>query len=86
MWRAIICGSSRLPIPSPLGGEGQGEGMSVVITLSCVLSPQGRGEKDHSPHPIFKCVMHVGAKLDFVRPDLLKPLPPPQWAQRSVGF
>src|SRR5215470_8594403 len=26
--------------------------MSTVITLSCVLSPRGRGEKDHSPHPI----------------------------------
>ncbi len=39
-------------IPSPLGGEGQGEGMSAAITLSCILSPQGRGENNPAPHPL----------------------------------
>src|SRR5712691_5526665 len=33
--------------------------MSAAITLSCVLSPQGRGKKAHSPHPISWCVFSI---------------------------
>jgi len=43
---------AQLQVPSPLVGEGQGEGVAARGTLSCVLSPQGREEKKKAPQSI----------------------------------
>ena len=43
--------TARFQVPSPLVGEGQGEGAATYGTLSCILSPQGRGEKEDVPRP-----------------------------------
>jgi hypothetical protein len=39
-----MCKPFRLPVPSPLGGEGQGEG--VVYNCPLLSSPLKGGEKD----------------------------------------
>ena len=43
--------SAQLPIPSPLAGEGQGEGAAALVTLSCILPPQGGGENQALLNP-----------------------------------
>jgi len=37
--------------PSPLMGEGRGEGDQRSFPLTSILSPKGRGESIFPPHP-----------------------------------
>ena len=43
--------SAQLQVPSPLAGEGQGEGAAALVTLSCILPHRGGGEKQALLNP-----------------------------------
>jgi hypothetical protein len=47
--------------PRPLGEKARVRGLTAHGTLSCILSPQGRGEKEGVLQPRYWCVFPIGS-------------------------